>query len=409
MINRKYTTRVAAGLCTAALLLSGCNGINDSATLINVNNGEGKITLGYGNFVARYTQATYDKYYLQYYGNDYWKGKFDEDDDETMEDTVKGDVIDTLEEQYASRAHAADYDIELSDEENEEIQEAAKQFLEDNDEEVLKEMGATEEYVVEMLTNDTYEELVKDAVREEKNKKLKDKDVVQNSFSYVELDSDSDDENPKTDEELRAAAERIAKADDFDAAVKEEGFEVETDYYTAAGTVDEIVEEEGYDKNVTKVFMGLTKEGEVSDAVETKGGGDFYVFRLDKLGDDDKTEEVRNDKLDEYYYDKLDEWVDETEWEVNEKQWAKVRFTAVFDSSTDEDADAADESTDETSDETTEDTETTDGEDTSAEEEVTDSDEGADGDEAATDDNEETADDDSASTDDEATDDTDSE
>lgn len=400
MMNRKYTTRVAAGLCTAALLLSGCNGINDSATLIDVNNGEGKITLGYGNFVARYTQATYDKYYLQYYGNDYWKGKFDEDDDETMEETVKGDVIDTLEEQYASRAHAADYDVELSDEETAEIEKAAKQFLEDNTDEIIDEMGATEEYVVEMLTNDTYEEKVKEAVREERNKKLKDKDVVQNSFSYVELDSDSDDENPKTDEELRAAAERIAKADDFDAAVKEEGFEVETDYYTAAGTVDEIVEEEGYDKNVTKVFMGLTQEGEVSEAVETKGGGDFYVFRLDKLGDDDKTEEVRNDKLDEYYYDKLDEWVDETEWEVNEKQWAKVRFTAVFDSSTDEDAD---EETDETTEETAEDTDTGDGEDASAEEEAT-SDE-----DAATDGDEESADDDSASTDDEAADDTDSE
>ena len=362
MINRKNMTRAAAGICTAALLLTGC-GIGDSATLINVNHGEGKITLGYGNFVARYTQATYDKYYLQYYGNDYWKGKFDEDDDETMEETVKGDVIDTMEEQYVSRAHAKDYDIELSDEENEEIQKAAKQFLEDNSDEIIKEMGATEEYVAEMLTNDTYEELVKEAVREEKNKKLKDKDVVQNSFSYVELDSDSDDENPKTDEELKAAAERIAKADDFEAAVKEEGFEVETDYYTAAGTVDEIVEEEGYDKNVTKVFMNLKKEGEVSEAVGVKGGGDYYVFRLDKLGDDDKTEEVRNDKLDEYYYDKLDKWVDETEWDVNEKQWAKVRFTAVFESSTDEDA----EETEESADETTGDTDTTDGEDASAE------------------------------------------
>ena len=68
------TTGVAA--LAATVLFTGCGSkIKDSATLITINKGDGAtdtITLGYGNFVARYQQSLYDQFMLGYYGEDMW-------------------------------------------------------------------------------------------------------------------------------------------------------------------------------------------------------------------------------------------------------------------------------------------------------------------------------------------------
>ena len=70
---KKRNILVAAMTLTlaGATLLSGC-GLNADATLVNINKGEDSISLGYGNFVARYTQSLYDATYLQYMGTDMW-------------------------------------------------------------------------------------------------------------------------------------------------------------------------------------------------------------------------------------------------------------------------------------------------------------------------------------------------
>lgn len=366
MFNRKYTMRVAAGACAAALLFTGCSGkIDDAATLVTINGGEDTITLGYGNFVTRYTQATYDQYYSEYYGDtNYWKSKTSEESEETMLDSVKEDIMYDMKTQYVSRTHAKDYDVEISDQDEKKIKKAAKQFMDSNSEEAIANMGATEDYLIRMLEDQTYTTMLEEAVRQEGKKQIKDEDVVQTSFTYVHFskDSDGDADNgeaeSRTEEELLAAAQKVAASDDFDTTAKEEAKEVYDDCFTKSYSVKEAVDETGDPKEVIQALKKM-KEGEVSDVIEVKDDG-WYVVRLNHIEDEQETETEREDQMDIYYEDKIDEWKNDTEWDLDEKQWAKVQVDAMYAVSADSE-EAADEeaadSEDASADETTEETE----------------------------------------------------
>ena len=65
----------------------------------------------------------------------------------TFEEDVKSDVMDSLQEQYLLVHHASDYGVELTEEEKSAIETAASQFLADNTEKAIEQMGATQEYV----------------------------------------------------------------------------------------------------------------------------------------------------------------------------------------------------------------------------------------------------------------------
>jgi len=67
-MDRMKTVGVAA--LAAATLFTGCGSLNPDATLVTINTGDGTkdtISLGYGNFVARYQQSMYDQDQLDYY------------------------------------------------------------------------------------------------------------------------------------------------------------------------------------------------------------------------------------------------------------------------------------------------------------------------------------------------------
>ena len=358
MNSKPYGIRMAAGLCAAALVLGGCgNGtIDNSATLVNVNKGEDTISLGYGNFVAHFTQAEYDSYYVDMYGaGNYWASPTDEsaENSETVEDSVKSDVMEDIQTGYLSRVHAPDYKVELSDEQTKDIEKAVGKFFEDNSDEAVAAMGATEEYVTQYLTDQTYVVLVSDAVKEEGAGTIKDEDVVQTSYSYVHLYRDESTDNPeetRTDEELEAAAKAISEASDFEAAAKEQNAELSDDVFTKAMSAKDAAEEFRMPVEVIKAVKKLKKEGDVSGVIKVEDDG-FYVVRLDELEDEEETEVEREDKIDIYYEDTLNGWISDTDWSVDEKQWDKVRFNVLLaEPSSDE------ESTDDTDSETTEST-----------------------------------------------------
>ena len=156
----KKLLKVLAIAVASLTLFVGC-GINYNATLVTItNDGEmDTITLGYGNFVARYTQALYDSYYGAILSDGFW----DTDmygNGNSMEEDTKDSVMDEIKTAYLCKVHAADYGVELTEEQTKAIDAAAKKFMEDNDEEALSELGAKEEYVRDYLTYRTYYTLV---------------------------------------------------------------------------------------------------------------------------------------------------------------------------------------------------------------------------------------------------------
>jgi hypothetical protein len=331
-MKKKALGTILAGVLVCSTLFSGCGKVNPEATLVTINSGEATISLGYGNFVARYTQSLYDSAYGTYYGTSLWT---QEEDGETFEDSVKDNLLDSMEEEYLLNLHAEDYGVALTDEETEAIAAAAAQFMTDNTEETLETLTATEDIVTQYLTQTTIAQKVEDAIKEETEITVTEADAAQRTFTYAYINSvgytDSDGNTVYyTDDEqdaLEATAETLTTSADFETDAEAAGATVNTHSYGSSEDEDDTL-----DVSILEAADAL-QEGEISPVVKVDGDG-FYIVRLDSAYDEEATatelesmeEEQRSDHLTEV----LDGWKEETDWDVDEKQWAKVKFETFF-------------------------------------------------------------------------------
>ena len=356
MLLKRFKKLMAVSL-SGALLLTGCGRINSNATLVTVTNGDTTetISLGYGNFVARYNQALYDMYYGSYMGEDMWT----EDlmgTGNTMQDDTKESVLEEMETWYVSKLHADQYGVSISADDEKAIVDAAAAFMEANSETAKEQIGATEDYVKRLLTERTYAVRVQTAIEQEAEGEVEvtNDEAKQSTFSYYKFDKTEDEgaaatadavvdaiEDAESEEDTDSAAEaeaanqealanakQVAAAEDFDNAGSSVDAELSTySFTTAADPADDT----GMDEAVITAAKKLS-EGQVSDVIETDDG--YYVIRLDKKYDKEATEtkkeELKNQKVSEYYDEILDGWKGEITWTVDEKAWAKVTFEERF-------------------------------------------------------------------------------
>ena len=129
MKMKKFMAVLAAAAMLSAVPVTGCGSTIDPSKSAATLDGK-EIQMGVANFMAQFQAAQTDFYFLSYYGEDMWNS--DSGDGSTMTDSVKESVMDTLEEYYLMDAHAADYGVELTEEEKTAITQAASQFLADN-------------------------------------------------------------------------------------------------------------------------------------------------------------------------------------------------------------------------------------------------------------------------------------
>ncbi len=384
-MNKKIIAKTCAGAMAASVLFTGCGSLNPSATAIKINTGDSTdtISLGYINFVAQYQTAIYDSFFMSYYGEGYMNQDLTSSGSTMGESTIDS-VVEDLEEQYLCKLHASEYDVELSDDDNTAIADAAAAFISDNDQESLDAMGATEDYVKAYLEYRTYQTRVEAAVKEAADAEVTDDECWQRTFSYVLFDtSASQDEDgvvqEKTDDELvelKAQAKQLANAsssEDFDAIADELGVTASTYSYTKGEE-----EDDSLDMSVIEAAEALT-EGAVSDVIDVEGTG-YYVLRLDADHDEDASETERQSLIEEkqsdFYNTTLESWKADVTWNAVDKQLDKITFTNHYTEpetteETTEDTSSTDTSAEETTDDTT--SEET-AEDTSVEETTEDSD-----------------------------------
>ena len=344
--KKKFAAAAAAALA-CMMLFSGCGWINKKAALVTIENGDetDEISLGYGNFLARYNQALYDQMYRSMYGDTMWDTDLTGSGN-TMEEDVKDDVLKQIETQYVSAKHASDYGVSLSDDDKSAIKKAAKQFMSDNSEEALDQMGATESLVEQMLRWETYSYRVEQAIRAQADTTVTDEESVQSTFSYVlfsTASTDTDDDGNAvtlTDDQIAALkqqAQTVADAADFDAAAEAAGAEVQTYSYTAS---EDANEDSTFDPAVINAANVLS-DGQTSGVIEVDGEG-FYVLRMDQKRDEDatatKVTELQEEKEDDYYNSVIEGWEDDITWTVHDRQWKKVKFDSLFENAVTENA-----------------------------------------------------------------------
>ncbi len=363
-MKKIYVKSACIAALSAAVLFTGCGKLDPNETLVTIKNGDktDTISLGLGNFAARYQQSMYDQYLLSYYGEGMWKQDMS-GSGSTLQDETKDGVLNDLEEQYLAKAHAEDYSISLTDEQKKAIEDAAKKFISDNDKDSLEQMGATEDTVKEYLEYRTYYNLVADAAKKEADKDITDDDCWMRTFSYVLFDTtnkstEDGSVEPLTDDEIlekKANAKALAEAEDFDAEV--EALEATKESYSYHKGESE---DSSMDMEIIKAAESL-KEGEVSAVIEVKDAG-YYVIKLEKDHDTEASDNKRSSLQTEAFNTLMDSWKEAIEWTVDDKVWEKVQFTTLFkapekeEKSTEETEATTEESTEETVEETSEDT-----------------------------------------------------
>ena len=328
--RRKAAVLTAVG-ALAAMTATGCSGSIDTDAVV-ATVGEEDISLGVANFYARMTQGQYETYYAGMMGTTgeaMWTQ--DAGNDQTYEDSVKDGLMESLQNMYLISQHASDYDVSLTEEEEEAITAAAEQFDADNTDSAKETVSGYKKDIEKYLELITIQSKMDSKMREGVDEEVSDEEAAQKAMQYVYFSytttDDSGNSTELTDEEkeeLKAdaqnLADRVAAGEDISTVAEELG-----------QTANELTfdsESTSPNEDLIAAADALETEGEVTDLIETDGG--IYVGQLTSLLDRDATDQEKEtiveERRQEQYDSLLEEWRNDTDIEVNERVWNRVDF-----------------------------------------------------------------------------------
>lgn len=328
--GKKAALLAMAGVLTATSV-TGCSGTIDAdATVLTV--GKEEVPLGVVNFYARMMQGQYETYYAGMMGTtaeELWTQ--DAGDDKTYEESVKDSVMEAVENMYLIAQHADEYEVVLTEDEQEAIKKAAEQFDADNTDKVKDVVSGYRKDIEKYLELMTIQSKMSEKMREGVNEEVSDEEAAQKSMEYVYFAYTSTDESGAvtelTDEEKESAkstaqsiADRAKAGEDFASVASESGTEVQKASFDAESTSP--------DAALIEAANVLAAEGDVTEVIESESG--VYVAKLTSLLDreatDQKKASIVEERRQEQYDSLLEKWRDDTEIKVDKKVWKKVDF-----------------------------------------------------------------------------------
>lgn len=360
--------KIAALLLAASLAattVTGC-AINKDATVATLNDED--ISLGLVNFMIRYVQASSDDMYIQYMGEGYWNKSYGGND--TVLDTWKDNAIEQVHELYTLKDHMSDYNVEISDDEQKKIDDAAKQFMDDNSDEAIDEMGATEDIVKEYLELRLIKSKMYAAIVANADSTVTDEEANMAAYTMIQInyaghyDSSyqyqaySDEEKAQFKQQADLLAQTISNGASMEDAAQAVGLTTTTGTYatyvdpsTASDDSEDSTEstesentESSSSKKKDSVYttnsidsavvdaLNSLEEGQTSDMITTDSS--YYFVRLDSKTDSDATESnrktVKGNKDDKYYNGIISDWQDDEKWKVKENQLNKIDIHNYF-------------------------------------------------------------------------------
>ena len=325
---------VALGLVGAMVVsvLTGC-GINKNDTIATFSDGT-KVTLGIANFSARYQQAANDELYRSILGDDVWTQDL-YGNGSTMQESVKEEMIEELHEMYTLKAHMSDYSVSLTDDEKKAIADTVAAFMDANQPEVLREIGATTDIVEEYLTLHTIKSKMHDAIIVDADTNVSDEEANMRAYTMLSFPTSgyydesynyvayTDEEVAEIEQDAEDVFNAITAPEDLESVAEEHGYSATTGTYDADNT--SLSED-------LKTTLDELAEGEMSDLISTDSGK--YIVRLDAETDEEATESNRESIISERQSDLYDEvlagWQENDGWTVEEKAVAKIEFKNMF-------------------------------------------------------------------------------
>ena len=341
----KKTAVVALAGVMAAGMLTGCGekDLDGTKTVATVDGTE--IPLGILSLSVREGQAQAEAMYKSLMGgNSYAIWDSDAEDGKTYGEQAVEQSLEDIELMYILKEKAADYDVEITDDEEKAIAEAASSFISANTEDTLKTLAVSEDQVKTYLELQTYKSKMRAPIIADVDKDVSDEEAQQSSFNYVSISTAdlSDDEITQKKEDAQKILDGL-KADpdgDFSEIAKS----VDDSYTALSGTfdanekaADEDSDEDedsttsssAYPDEVLKVLRTL-KDGEVGpDVIETDTS--YYVVKLDKVNDEDATatkkDSIISTRENNLYTETTDKWMDEADIKVEKKVMKTLKVT----------------------------------------------------------------------------------
>ena len=344
MKNSAKKIALTALVCvTAAGMMTGCGSkkLDGTKTAITVNKEE--VSLGVVNLAARMQQAQAEAMYKMYLGGNsdsmsIWDTKMEDESDETYGENAVTTTVESVEKMCLEKEHASEYDVEITDDEQKAIEEAAKNFMAANTDETIAELAVSEDDVKKFLELETYDIKMKDAIEAKADIKLDEKEYQQMAFSYASVrvsgDNVTDDDAKKNEENIQKFLDKLNE--DTTADFSEIGKEIDENMTATTGTCptyeegdDSATNGDAYPDDVRTALRKL-EEGEVNKDI-IKTDSIWYVVRLDSKDDEtateNKKESLTNTKKDDYYNDTTDGWKKKADIKEEKKLIKKIKIT----------------------------------------------------------------------------------
>ena len=346
---KTMTKRTAVAALTGVMavgMLTGCGEkkLDGTKTVATVDGTE--IPLGIVSLSVREGQAQTEAMYKSFMGGqDYSIWSMDAEDGKTYGEQAVEQSLKDVELMYIMKEKAADYNVEVTDDDEQKIADAAAAFMAANSEETLQELAVSEDQIKTYLELQTYKSRMHDPLIADVDKDVSDEEAQQSSFDYVSISTAdlSDDEIKQKKEDAQKILDDL-KAAGSDGDLNEIAKSVDDSYSSVSGTFDtnEDAAKEDSDKEsdssssssaypdeVMKVLRTL-KDGEIGpDVIETDTS--YYVVKLDKVNDEEATEtkkqsiiSTRENKL---YTDTTEKWLDDADINVEKKVLKTLKVT----------------------------------------------------------------------------------
>ena len=341
----KKTAVVALAGVMAAGMLTGCGekALDGTKTVATVDGTE--IPLGMLSLSVREGQAQAEAMYKSFMGgSDYSIWGTEAEEGKTYGEQAVEQALEDIELMCILKEKAADYDVEITEDDEKAIADAAAAFMSANTEDTLKTLAVTEDQVKTYLELETYKSRMHDPIIADVDKNVSDEEAQQSSFNYVSISTSdlSDDEIKQKKEDAQKILDGLNADPDGDFG--EIAKSVDDSYTVLSGSFDtneDASEEESDDEDettasssnypdeVVKVLRTL-KDGEVGpDVIEADSA--YYVVKLDKVNDEDATatkkESIISTRENELYTETTDKWLDEADIKVEKKVLKTLKVT----------------------------------------------------------------------------------
>ncbi|MCD8054519.1 MAG: hypothetical protein LUF00_10890 [Lachnospiraceae bacterium] len=397
----KTITRRIAMLLALILTVSstaGCGSsstVGDYSTTVVATYGDENIYLDEANFWLRYQQWVTEAYYRElytYFGYDnMWTIEYD--DDTTMADYYKENVMAQILQTRILLDHVEDYEIELTDDQKTAVSDYVSEFLETYPL-FMNQTDATEDQIVEWMEMNATANLVAQAVKDAAEISISDEECQEYSIEYILVEEEDEEEETTAEDGSETYAEQTAEET---TAAEETGedatetAEAEAETVTGETTAEEttIAEEETTEDSSASTATGeelaqqvyeMAEDGfEFSDIEDTLGvtsstasylltgeestdityttsaemeageiqmvqeeGTGWYIIKktndLDEDATEEKREELTEEAEDEAFNEVYAEWAEEAPtFKVKEKIWAQVEITdKIYEEETEE-------------------------------------------------------------------------